>query len=35
VDRVDFAPVVGLALVFFIPELLGRWLAWLYERVAF
>jgi len=35
VERVDFAPVVGLALVFFIPELLGRWLAWLYERVAF
>jgi uncharacterized protein YggT (Ycf19 family) len=35
VGRVDFAPVVGLALVFLAAELVGRGLFFLYERLPF
>jgi hypothetical protein len=35
VGRVDFAPVVGLALTFFAAEQIGKWLAWGYARLAF
>jgi uncharacterized protein YggT (Ycf19 family) len=31
--KVDFAPVVGIALVFFAAELAARGLAWLYARM--
>ena len=33
VGRVDFAPVVGIALVFLIAEMMGYLLIWLYERL--
>ena len=33
VGRVDFAPLVGMALVFLAAELAGRGLAWLYARL--
>ncbi len=33
VGRVDFAPLVGMALVFLAAELAGRGLAWLYGRL--
>ena len=35
VGRVDFAPVVGIVLVFLLAELAGRGLAWLYEKLPF
>ena len=31
--RVDFAPVAGIAIIFFAAELAGRGLAWLYTRL--
>ena len=33
--KVDFAPVVGIAIVFFAAELAERGLVWLYERLPF
>jgi uncharacterized protein YggT (Ycf19 family) len=33
--RVDFAPIVGIALIFLAAELAGRGLAWLYTRLPF
>ena len=32
-SKVDFAPLIGIALVFLITELLGRWLPKLYEKL--
>ena len=33
--KVDFAPVLGIAGVFFAAEGIGRWLAWAYARLPF
>ena len=35
IGKVDFAPVAGLALVFFAAELAGRGLVWIYVRLPF
>jgi uncharacterized protein YggT (Ycf19 family) len=35
VGKVDFAPVVGIAIIFFAAELAERGLAWLYARLPF
>jgi uncharacterized protein YggT (Ycf19 family) len=35
VGKVDFAPVVGIAVIFLAGELAERWLVWLYTRLPF